>query len=255
MRLFGRKREMNNAASAAIPQVRPIVPPGPTTIHNHSTNWFSIILAAFLCVVGGLLLAWLALQFLMSQIGSTNPGRDAAYLVLYGAGIFAAVWLLSRQAGPIVATVLDYRLDVQRELTERERVKLLAAQTSLEPGRMTEEDFKFARVILAVMMSAFDYLEANQLSEFPRRWRPWSKTSTLETAEKIGIAVTHIQALEVAKWLATEGVITSPDGGQISKRFPNLSSVRAHLDNKFGKPIMVVSPTLRDNRGFRFTEE
>lgn len=255
MGLFGRsKREMNNAASAAIPQARPIVPPGPTTIHNHSPSRFWDYVGMAVAAIIVLAACGAALWFLFSQLGARNPGESIAQLVIYGGLIAGGLWYLSFLFNPYFEKIQDFKLEIEREMTRREELKLLAAQTSIEPGRMNEEDFKFARVILAVMMSAFDYLETNQLAEFPRRWRPWSKTSTLETAEKIGVAVTHTQALEVAKWLATEGVITSPDGGQISKRFPNLSSVRAHLDNKFGKPIVVVSPQLRDNRGFKFTE-
>jgi hypothetical protein len=251
------KRSLNNSATAVAPApavpARPIIQPGNTTVHHHGPNWIGIIIGSTLAALLILAALWFALVYLFYQIGSPNPWRDAAGLVIYGGLIAAGLFLLSWRAGPFFDSWLAYKSEVQKEITRREEVKLLAAQTTLEPGRMNEADFRFARVILAVMMIAYDWLETNNLPRFPRRWRPWSKTETLKTAEKIGIEITQDKALYVAKWLAEEGIITSPDSGQIAPAFPTLSSVRAHLDNKYGKPIVVVSPTLRDNRGFKFT--
>jgi hypothetical protein len=241
------KRKLDNTA-ASIPT------PGPTTVYHHAPNWFLIILGIPLAAAGILALLWGALWFLFSQMGAVDPGHSAASLVIYGGLIAAGLWFLSFLFAPYFESNQSFKLEIAREITRREEVKLLAAQTTIEPGRMNEADFRFARVILAVMMIAFEWLEKEKRRTFPARWRPWSKSSTLETAEKIGVNITQDKALSVAKWLADEGIITAADSGQVAPAFPTLSSVRAHLDNKYGKPIVVVSTHLRDNRGFKFTD-
>lgn len=74
--------------------------------------------------------------------------------------------------------------------------------------------------------------------------------SAKEAAAGIGIKLTDSQANGVSTWLYDKGVITSPDGGQITITYPDLTNVRLLLEKEFGKPIQVVSPTILDNSGF-----
>lgn len=249
MSWFSRKRKMNNEVATAVQPT-----PGPTTIHNHSTSWPGVIFAGFLCAVALLPLTWYILVFLFDQMGSANPRKDAAFwivAILFAIiGIYLLNWFLPRY----IDSWFNFKLEVEKEVTRREEVRLLAVQTAIEPGRMNEADYEFARVVLAVMQNAYSFLDRQGYVTFPGRARPWSKSAVLETADKIGIKITQDRALSVSKWLADRGVITSPDLGQIAPAFPDLSNVRAMLDREFGKPIQLVSPTLRVNRGFKFTE-
>jgi hypothetical protein len=247
------KRRLNNTAGA-IPapagQARPIIQPGNTTVHHHGPNWIAIIAGATLAIIVLLIFSWIALRFLFAQIGSRNPGADASGLVIYGGLIAAGLFLLSWRAGPFFDSWLAYKTEVQRELTRREEVKLLAAQTTLEPGRMNEADFQFARVILAVMMIAYKWIEQHNGGQFRGQWRPWSMRSAKETAAGIGIKLTDAQANGISLWLHDKGVIDSPSGGQVTKTYPDLTNVRLLLEKEYGKPIQVVSPALRDNQGY-----
>ena len=246
--MMSKKSKMDNAAAAAIPA------PGLTTVHNHAPNPFWDYAGKVFYILAVLTIIWIALCFLFWQMGSYSPGQDAAQVVIYGGLIAGGMWFLSFLFNPYFESGLSFKLEFEKEITRREEVKLLKAQTTIDPGRYNEDDFRFARVVLAVMMTAFDWLEKEQRDSFPARWRPWSMSSALETAGRIGISITQDKALSIAKWLADEGIITAADRGQIAKSYTTLSSVKAHLDNKYGKPIVVVSPTLRDNRGFKFTD-
>lgn len=256
MNIFSR-RKYNNTAAGAIPapagQARPILQPGPTTIHNHGPNWIGIILGGTLAAMLILAGLWLGLVFLFYQMGAVNPWRDAAAFVIYGGLIAGGLWFLSFLIGPYFESNQSFKLEIAREITRREEVKLLSAQTAINPGRYNESDFEFARVILCIMMNAYEWLEKQKRDNFPGQSRPWSMDKSKEVADKIGVKMSQDKANSVSVWLFEEGIITAPERGQITPAFPTLSSVRAHLDNKYGKPIVVVSPTLRDNRGFKFT--
>lgn len=260
------KKRMYNAAGVetkwpgeaiAAPPVapRPIVTPGNTTIHNHAPNHLLDIVGGAIAALIVLVALFFALVGLFYLMESRDPWKDAANLVVYGSLIAGTLYLLTWRLAYYFDGWLNFKIEIAREMTRREEVRLLAAQTALDPGRMNESDFEFARVILAVMMIAYDWLEKEKRHQFPARWRPWSKTEVLKTAGRIGIKITQDKALSVAKWLAGEGIITAADSGQITPAYSTLSSVRAHLDNKYGKPIVIVSPTLRDNRGFKFHED
>lgn len=246
MSIFGRKQKMNNSAAGVLPPgARPIIPPGQTTIHNHSTGWASIIAVSVICAVALLPVGWFMLVFLFDRLGYINPEREAAFWLVAVPLVTLAVWLVKWLVLAVMDSWFSFSLEVQREVTERERIRLQAAQSTLDPGRMNEEDYKFARVILAVMMTAYQWRENSGRSTFPGKWRPWSLNSALEAADKIGVKLTRDKANEVSKWLHDKGVITSPDGGQITAKYPDLASVREMLDRKYGRPIQVLlSPTV-----------
>lgn len=246
MGLFSRAKKLNNAASSTLP--RPIIPPGPTTIHNHGTSWPGIIAVCYLCALALLPVGWWSLVFLFEQMGGTK--KEAAQLVVSFPVLFFAGWLLKWILLAFLDTSNSFKLEVERELTRREEVRLLAAQTTLDPGRMTEADYDFARVILAVMMRAYDLL-AEGRDRFRGRYRPWSLASSLEAAEKIGVKISQDKANRVSFWLTEHGVITDPDTGQITPAYPDLSNVRALLDKEFGKPIVVITPAIRSNAGYK----
>jgi len=249
MGLFSRKQsKMNNAAVGALPH--PIVQPGPTTIHNHSTSWASIIAVSVACALAILPVGWFALVFLFDRMGAADPEKEAAFWVVIIPGLFIISWLVKWLILAVMDSWFSFSLEVQKEVTERERIKFQAAQVSLDPGRMNDEDYQFAKVILAVMMTAYRWQENSGRSTFPGKWRPWSLNSALETAETIGVKITRNQANEVSKWLHSHGIITSPDGGQIAAKYPDLSSVRAMLDREYGRPVQVVLSPTSDNSGY-----
>lgn len=238
------KRKMTNTTDLSIPA------PGPTTVHNHAPNplWDYIGQAARLIVF--LIFVWIGVEFMFWQMGSNDPGSAAAGLIIYGSLIAGGLWFLSFLFDSYFERYLGFRVEMTREMTRREEVRLLAAQTTLEPGRFNESDFQFARVILAVMMIAYDWRAAHNGQQFRGQWRPWSMRSAKETANGIGIKLTDAQANGVSLWLHEKGVIDSPAGGQVTITYPDLSNVRLLLEKQYGKPIQVVSPTFRDNRGF-----
>lgn len=250
MGFFKRVRAVNNTAPTVVPPAHP----GPTTIHNHSTGWPAIIAVSFACALVLLPVAWWILVFLFDQMGSRNPGREASVLIVSIPLVLAAGWLVKWLILSIMESWLNFRLEIEKEITRREEIKLMAVQTTIEPGRMNEDDYNFARVILAIMMIAYSWQKKNKRTTFPGKWRPWSMRSAIETANGIGVKLSQDRANSVSVWLHQKGVITSPEGGQITKTYPDLSNVRAMLDKEFGKPIRVVAPALRDNRGFEFTD-
>jgi hypothetical protein len=256
MGIFGRsKKEMNNAAAMSISNApRPVVQPGPTVIHNHAPNHLGDILGGTFAGLIILIAFWFALVFLFDKMGASDPEAEAAFWVVMIPVLFLGGWLLKWVLLAIIDNWRGWDLEIERERSQQVRDKLLAIQTTIEPGRMNESDFEFARVILAVMMTAYGWQESSSKTTFPGKWRPWSMRSTLETANGIGIKLSHERANEVSVWLHKKGVITSPESGQITPAFPDLSNVRVMLDKEFGKPIQVVAPSLRDNRGFRFHE-
>jgi hypothetical protein len=241
------KRKMSNTASAAVEMPRVTAP---TTIHNHGTNWPMIIITGVGCALLSLPILWVFFVYLFQQLGYNQPQRVAAWWILAVPIFLIIVWAVGWLADRILSEVREIVVETQKEVTRREEVRLLAAQTSIDPGRMNEADYEFARVILAVMMIAYEWQKVNQRLEFPGRWRPWSMRSAKETAKGIGIKLTDAQANGVSLWLHNHNVITSADSGQITKTYPDLSNVRLLLEKEYGKPIVVVSPALRDNRGY-----
>jgi hypothetical protein len=243
-----RRKNLNNTAAANTIPMPPVG--GNTTVHHHGTNWPMIIITGVLCALFSLPVLWLFLVYLFRQLGYNQPQQVAAWWILAIPIFLIAVWAVGWLLDRILSEVREIIVEVQRETTRRVEVQLLAAQTSIDSGRMNEADYEFARVILAVMMIAYEWQKVNGRSDFPGRWRPWSMRSAKETAKGIGIKLTDTQANAVSLWLHNHGIITSADSGQIEKNYPDLSNVRALLEKEFGKPIVVVSPTLRDNRGF-----
>jgi hypothetical protein len=250
------KRNLNNSATAVAPgstvPARPIITPGNTTIHNHGIPWPAIIAVSFVCAVIILPpVGWFILVFLFEKMGAANPEKETAFWLIIIPVLFLAGWLLKWVLLSFFDSWLDYKKEVERELTRRVEANLLQAQTTIDPGRYNEADYDFARVIISVMANAYSWLEKEEYKTFPGRWRPWSLSSSKKTADEIGVKISQDKANEVSKWLFDRGVITDPVSGQIAGAFPTLSSVKAMLDNEFGRPIHQVSPTLRDNRGFK----
>lgn len=246
MALFRRRKITNTAES-----VLPLPPPTNQIVHHHSINWPGIIIAAAVCAIIFLPILWLFWVSLFAQLGRRQPEREAAFwaisLLLAPVAALTIRWVLLA----ILDSWFSYRLEVQKEITERKRIELLAIQSSLDPGRMTEADFQFAQVILAVMNEVYFYIEKHN-APFKGRGRPWSVRSVLDIAKAMGITITQDQAGQVVKWLRSNNVIIGELDGQVNVgQYPDLGTVRALLDSKFGKPITVNRfPPLRDNWGF-----
>lgn len=246
---FGRTKTIRNAAGveiAAPPPARPIVTPGNTTIHNHGVSWPAIIAVAFLCALLLLPVGWFALVFLFDKMGARDAESEAAFWVVFIPVFILAGWLLKWLLLAVIDCWRGWDLEIEQERSQQARDNLLSAQTALDPGRMNESDFEFARVILAVMMIAYDWLAQHGGGPFRGAWRPWSMRSAKEAAAGIGVKLTDTQANGVSLWLHDKGVIDSPAGGQITKTYPDLSNVRLLLEKEYGKPIVVVSPALRN---------
>lgn len=246
MGLFHR-RKINNAISSPLPSL----PPGPTNIHQHSTNWPGIIIAAVLSTVAIMPVLWLFLVYLFGELGAVNPGREAAFWVVSIPFAFIIGWLVKWLLLAILDSLFRYRLEIAKEVTERKRIELLAVQSSVDPGRMTETDYQFAQVILAVMNEAYGYIEKYD-APFKGRARPWSINSALEMAKAMDLTLTQDQAGQVVKWLRANNVVTGKLDGQVNVgKYPDLGTVRALLDNKFGRPITVTKyPPLHGNWGY-----
>ena len=248
MGIFGRRKVNNVAALPRFPA------PGPTTIHHHGTNWPGIIFVGALCALASLPILWWFLVSLFSYLGSPRPEREVAFWLISIPIALVIGWFIKWLLISVLDTVLDYKLEVHKELTRREEVRLLAAQTTIDPGRMNEADYEFARLIVAVMEQAYSYLKAN--GPFVGMSRPWSRRSAKRLADSLGIKVSEDKANEVGGWLRDRDIISGPLGGQINAgRYKSLSEVREVIDKEFGKPITInLSPPLRDNRGWQFTE-
>lgn len=247
--MFGRgKKQLKNTAAAVIEQ-----PQQPAVVHNYNqVSWPGIILVGFICLLMIFPVVWWMLVFLFDQMGYNRPEQAAAEFVmvvvllpLVGLGL----WFIASIVGGFLNRLFIHNEEMERIRLELEKTKLLAASATVEPDRMNRADYDFAKVIVAVMMSAYEWREKNGKT-FPGRWRPWSLDSSLQTARKIGVKITNDKANEVSKWLYDRGVITSPDGGQIADAYKDLLSVRTMINREFGRPIQVVSPTVVDNAGY-----
>lgn len=251
MGIFSR-RKINNVAASSLPDPTPVN----QTVHHHGTNWPLIIWSAVPAVALLLIILWLFLVHLFGELGYRHPGREAAFWVLAIPLFAIATWLLGQLAvavgDSIIAGVHAIVIDVQKEITERKRLELAATQSLLDPGRMNEGDYQFAQVVLAVMNEAYNFLEKNKATAFKNRWRPWSINSTLDAAKALEITLTQAKAGQVVKWLRANDVVTGDGDGQINMdAYPDKGAVRALLDNKFGKPIVINKfPPLRDNQGY-----
>ena len=207
----------------------------------------------FFCLLSLFPLLWLSLVFLFDKLGSPDPDKAAAWLLialpLTGLVAWGAVWALRQTVLAGVDRWLEFRLAVEQEMTARTKYQLLAASASVDVGRMNSADYDFARVVVAVMQKAFEFLEANQYTKFPAKWRPWSLRSSLETAEAIGVKLSQDKANAVSTWLYERGIIDQPDGGQITKRFKALVDVRRVIDAEYGKPIQIGQPVIDSQPG------
>lgn len=240
------KRKITNVAASSLPPF----PPSPPIVHHHGTNWPGIIFAG---LVSGILILpffWFSLVYLFDQLGSPRPEREAAFWVISVPFAFIAGWLLKWLLLAFLDSFFSFRLEVEKEITERMRVELLSLQTSIDPGRMTEADYQFAQVILASMNEAYGYLSKNGV--FKGRGRPWSIKSVTHTAKAMDVPLTQDKAGEVVRWLRSNDVVVGALDGQVNLgRYPDLGKVRELLDKKFGKPIVVNRfPPLRENWGY-----
>lgn len=240
MALFG-KRKMDTTA----PMVLPEPTTGPTTIHNHGIPWVGIIVVAFGCLIAALPVLWWMLVFLADRAGFRDPEAAIAWFLLFAPMVAGLVGLVRWAILDGWAMWLNAQVEIQKEMTRQSHNRLLTASASVDPGRMNSADYDFARVVVAVMQKAFDFLEANPVpGKFPARWRPWSMRSALETAEAIGVKLSQDRANSVSTWLYERGIIDQPDGGQITRRFQDLASVRRVIDAEYGKPIRLNNPPI-----------
>ena len=244
----GKRQQFNTVAAGAIP-----LPPPPSNVvnHYHQPSRAGTIITLSGVAIGLLIFGWFALVFLAEQAGIKQPERVVANgLFWVGVIIFAGlVFVLAARL--ILNDIFEHGERMKDKEIQLRRVALLDAQTTIDPSRYNEADFELARVVLACMMVAYGWQEKNGRAEFNGRWRPWSLRSAMETGATIGVKLTQDRANSISGWLYEHGVITSPDNGQITKDFPNLSSVRAMLDNEYGKPIIVnLSPDVRSNKGY-----
>lgn len=242
------KRKINNAAANVLP---PPVPSN-TTIHNHGIGWPMIIFTSVVTALLSMPVLWLFLVYLFSQLGYKRPQQQAAWWLLAIPIFLITVWILGWLTDKVLGGIKGIVIDVQKEITERKRLELAATQSLLDPGRMNEGDYQFAQVVLAVMNEAYNFLEKNKATAFKNRWRPWSINSTLDAAKALEITLTQAKAGQVVKWLRANDVVTGDGDGQINMaEYPDKGAVRALLDNKFGKPIVINKfPPLRDNQGY-----
>lgn len=249
MGLFGKKRNMTNNAAIAIPA--PL--PGNTTIHNYSTNWAVIIFSGFVCLLVLFPVAWFVLVFLVEQIGFYQPEKIVAQLLFWFALILLGGWFLKWLLTDYFDKRYEFLKVKEEQITERERIKLLATQTSVDPGRMTESDFQFAQVILGCMIQAYG---DNGPIMFKGRSRPWSVRNVLSVAKELKLNISQDRAGEVSKWLRKHNVVRGELEGQLNMiKFPDLGKVRNLLDKEFGKPIVASSPILlRSNEGYEIIE-
>ncbi len=241
------KRKITNTAASSLP-----VPLPPSTVHHHSTNWPGIILASVFSVILFIPILWLFWVNLFAYMGSKQPEREAAFWLILVPFVLVAGWLLKWILLAFLDSWFSFRLEIEKEITERMRVELLSLQTSIDPGRMTEADYQFAQVILATMNEAYGYLNKNKVEVFKGRGRPWSIKSVLHTAKTMDVPITQDQAGQVVKWLRSNDVVVGALDGQVNTgRYPDLGRIRELLDKKFGKPIVVNRfPPLRDNWGY-----
>lgn len=239
------KRKITNTATNILPS-----PPTHQTVHHHGVNWLAVIVGGILGVVIVPPVLWLFWVFLFASMGAKQPEREASFWLILVPFVLVAGWLLKWILLAFLDSWFSFRLEVEKEVTERKRVELLAIQSSVDPGRMTEADYDFARVILATMNEAYGYLNKHQV--FKGRGRPWSIKSVLHTAKAMNVSITQDKAGEVVRWLRSNDVVVGALDGQVNaSRYPDLGIVRALLDNKFGKPITVTRyPPLRENWGY-----
>jgi hypothetical protein len=110
---------------------------------------------------------------------------------------------------------------------------------------MTDADYDFARVVLAVMTRAYDQLAKQGGAPFRGQSRPWSQSQSLSTAEEIKAKISGDKALEVGRWLEKHGVITQAERGQIiTRNFPDIASIKRVLDREYDKPIRLNNPPI-----------
>lgn len=245
--MFGRGKKQLKSEAAAIEA------PQSTIVHNYNQiSWPGIIVVAFICLLAVFPVLWWILVFLFGEMGYYRPEKAAAEFVMIVVLLplgFGILWFAAHIVSGFLNRIFLHSEEMERIRLELEKTKLLAASAAIEPDRMNRTDYDFAKVIVAVMMSAYEWREKNGAT-FPGRWRPWSLDSSLQTARKIGVKITNDKANEVSKWLYDRGVITSPDGGQITNAYQDLLSVRTMINREFGRPIQVVSPTVIDNAGY-----
>lgn len=229
-------------------------PPPPATnqtIHNHGIGWVGIILAGTAAGVFLMWVLWLFWVHLFAKMGSRQPEREAALWLILVPVVLVAGWLIKWVLLAILDSIFRYRLEIAKEVTERRRIELLALQSSVDPGRMTEADYQFAQVILAVMNETYAYTDKYKAA-FKGRERPWSIDGVVRIAKGMKISITQTRAKDVKKWLVDNGVVIGELDGQVNVgQYPDLGKVRALLDTRFGKPITVNRfPPLRDNWGY-----
>ncbi len=237
------KRKITSTATNVLPP-----PPAHQTVHHHGVNWLAIIVGGILGIIIIPPVLWWFWVSLFASIGATE--REAALWLIAVPIVFVGSWLLKWLLLAVLDSWLSFRLEVEKEVTERKRVELLAIQSSIDPGRMTESDYQFAQVILATMNEAYGYLEKNKV--FKGRGRPWSIKSVLHTAKAMKVSLTQDKSGEVVRWLRSNDVVVGALDGQVNTGgYPDLGTIRALLDSKFGKPIVVNRfPPLRENWGY-----
>ena len=239
------KRKITNTATN-------ILPSSPThqTVHQHGVNWLAVITGGILGIIIIPPVLWLFWVSLFASMGAKQPEREAAFWLVMVPFTLVSGWLVKWILLAFLDSWFSFRLEVEKEVTERKRVELLAIQSSVDPGRMTEADYQFAQVILATMNESYGYLGKHQV--FKGRGRPWSIKSVLHTAKAMDTPMTQDRAGEVVRWLRSNDVVVGALDGQVNVGgYPDLGKVRELLDRKYGKPITVTKyPPLRENWGY-----
>lgn len=253
--MFGRKRNIQNAATIELPGAGRIQ----NVTYDNRANWWPVVfLALVLLIFAPLLVWWFGVGlFRAGGLADTQAEKAMANAIKSGVVILFVCGMLSVMARIFLNQFFlhrermeEYRLNALQVTLEAERHRQLTAQAQPAiSGRVSEEDSRWSQLIVAVMFKAYDYYATN--GEYKGVARPWSRRNALSIPLRDGSTPTEAEAGRVRGWLEEAGIVKN-DQVNID-RYPDLNAVQEYLNRLYDIPVQVMgSPALlRSNTGYK----
>lgn len=238
-----RKRQMGNAAAAAMPMQN--ARPSERVVYTQPARpYASIIFALFACLVMLGPVIWFFGVFLLGQADYKEPERAMAeglLLIMVGLPVLAYLtWLISGVLGKVLAHKEAMR---QMDLEAMRYTTLAVGAPTQAAGRLTGEQKRLYENLALVMEQAYrDWVDSDETGyQGGSDTRPWSKRSVLAMEPPRYGRMPDSKATDIRKWLAQHEVIVGdPQNDQINiKKYPTLADFQALLNDKFNMPVVV----------------
>lgn len=238
-----RQRQMNNAATAAMPMQPPRPSPERVVYTQPARPYAAIIITLFVCAVALGPVVWVFGVFLLDQAGFKKPERAMAEILILLVFALPVLGYFTWLASGLLNRWFAHSEEMRRmDLEAMRYTTITAGAPALPNGRLTGEQKRLFENLALVMEQAYrDYADSDEAGYVGNTQRPWSKRSVLAMDPPRYGKMPDSKATDIRKWLVEHNVIVGEPGfDQINAElYPDWAAFRALLEEEFNLPVVV----------------